>query len=118
MKLQYIKEQAKNLRKENKTYAEIGNILHFSLFSARNMCSYEPRKNSKIGRKPKIKKKMVMRIKRAITNIHQAGEKVNSRKIIEETGANASIQNSTKTPTEYGFKIQKDITGYYSFQVT
>ena len=39
MKLQYIKEQAENLRKENKTYAEIGNILHISLFSARNMCS-------------------------------------------------------------------------------
>ena len=36
MKLQYIKEKAKNLRKENKTFAEIGSILHISLFSARN----------------------------------------------------------------------------------
>jgi len=60
------------------------------------MCSYEPRKNSKIGRKPKIKKKMDMRIKRAIANIHQAGEKVNSRKIIEETGANASIRTAQR----------------------
>jgi len=96
MKLQYIKEQAKNLRKENKTYAKIGNILHISLFSARNMCSHEPRKNSKIGRKPKITKKMDMRIKTAIANIHQAGEKVNSQKIIKETGANVSIRTAQR----------------------
>jgi len=67
-----------------------------SLFSARNMCSYEPRKNSKIGRKPKIAKKMDMRIKRAIANIHQAGKKVNLRKNIEETDANASIRTAQR----------------------
>jgi len=39
MKLEYIKEQAKNLEKDNKTYAEIDNILYISLFSVRNLCS-------------------------------------------------------------------------------
>jgi len=96
MKLQSIKDQAKLLRKEGSTYAEIGNILHISLFSARNMCSYEPRKRAKMGRKPKITKNIQMRIKRAITNIHQAGEKVNSRKIIKETGANVSIRTAQR----------------------
>jgi len=42
----------------------------------------EPRKNSEMGRKPKITKKMDMQIKRAIANIHQAGEKL-SKKLMQ-----------------------------------
>ena len=50
------------------------------------------RKNAKRDPKPKITKKISLRIKRAISSFQDACQKVNSREIVETTEAKVSIR--------------------------
>jgi len=56
------------------------------------LCAYVPTQNTKRGPKPKITKKISLRIKQAFSIFQDAGQKVNSRKIVKTTEVKVSIR--------------------------
>ena len=118
MKQNFLNDEAKNLRIAEKTYKEIGSLLNISLFSARNLCAYVPTQNAKRGPKPKITKKINLRIKRAISTFQDAGQKVNSRKIVETTEAKVSIRTVQQHLMGMQLKYNKGVTSNQSDQGT
>ena len=92
MENQNLKNEAKKLRSDGKTYKEISSILNVSLFSAKKMCTYILNKSFKMGPNPKVTKKVQFRIKGATCNLEDSGEKFISRKIIEACDIDISIR--------------------------
>ena len=79
---------AKKLRAGGKTYAEVGSILGFSLFSARKLCTYERCVSRKRGPKFKIMKRTQMAITRKVKHLRDSGQKVVSSKIVTDLKLN------------------------------
>ena len=107
MKLQNLKAEAKRLRSQGKTYREIGDVLGVSLFSARKMCTYIPKKTVKVGRKRKITKTLQLRIKRAISSLQNVSEKINTRKIVEICNVDASLRTVQRHMKDIQMKYKK-----------
>lgn len=102
-----IRILAKKLRKEGRTYKEIGERLDLSLFSARKLCTYNRKVTKKRGRKFLIDKRKHLAIKRCISTLSSNGEKINSKKIINQTGLNESQSTVQRWFTRQDFKYKK-----------
>jgi len=77
-----MKNIALKLKKENKSYAEIGSILGISRYVAKNLVTYKLKTNKrKTGTKHKITKSVALSIKREIANLRCAEEKINCSKL-------------------------------------
>ena len=107
MKSNILKCEAKKLRDEGNTYKEISAKLNITLFSARKMCTYEPKKTAKVGPKSKITSKLNLRIKRAISTLQAKHEKINSPKLIEMTDANVSLRTLQRHLRNMQFKYKR-----------
>lgn len=107
MKNSDVKSYCQQLRKEGNSYRKIGEIVGISLFSARNMCVYKSKLTSKKGPKPKINKMFNLRIKRAISSMKSAGEKVNSSKILNISNLPASTRTVQRFLKKNAYKYKK-----------
>ena len=87
-----LKNLAINLKKENKSYAEIGTILGISRYVEKNLVTYRCKTSKKKrGTKNKIAKSVALCIKREISTLQSNGEKVNCSKLKKNCGLTMSI---------------------------
>lgn len=79
-------------KEDGKSYGDIAKLLNISRNSAVNLVKYKKKIIKKrTGPKKKINKRMSLRLRRTIFGLIQRGERINSRKLIEETDLNVSI---------------------------
>lgn len=81
------------LRKEGKSYTNIGIILYISRNSARNLCRTLKIDKKKPGPRPKIGRYQQVCIKREVSKLRELGQKVNSTKIKK----NCALKTSTRS---------------------
>jgi len=88
----------KELRKQNKTFTEIGNIMNLSRHAVRKLFVYQKVKHPKHrGRAFLLKNKDKLAIKRRVSMIKNAGERVDSTKI----KVDCQLDMSTRTIRRY-----------------
>lgn len=79
-----VRNIAINLKRQNYSYFKIGSMLGISKDSARNLCVYRTNNNpKKRGPKFKIMPKENLRLKRTISNLMVAGQKINCTKLMD-----------------------------------
>ena len=92
---------AKNLRKNGKTFSEIGTVLSLSEHAARGLIVYNKViQAKKCGPRNKIDRRLSLKIKRCISQIKESGKKVNSTKIIDQCNlilSNKTVQRHLKS---------------------
>jgi len=71
------------------------------------MCTYISNKTYKVGRKRKISKKFKIRIKRCISSLQDAGEKINTRKTVEMCNVDASFRTVQRHMKAIQMKYKK-----------
>ena len=70
-----LRNAAKQLKNQGKSYAEIGTILEMPRYAAKNLISYKCKaKKMKPGQKKKINKSAAISIKREISRLTNNGE--------------------------------------------
>jgi len=82
MRDNYQRQLAQKLRNENKSFTEIGDIMGISRHVARELCLYKRVSHpKKVGRKPLLRKVDKLSIKRRISMLKSAAQRVVSSKI-------------------------------------
>ena len=102
-----IRSLAKRLRSEGKTYKEIAEILGFSLFSARKLCTYQCKIRKQRGPKFKINKTIQLQIKRKIFTLKSNAKKVTCSILIKELDLNVSKTTVQRYMTRIGYKYKR-----------
>lgn len=108
MKPEILRNLAQKHRKDGKTYKEIGNILNITDQCARNLCRYSIKKDvRKRGPKFKLQGLDRFRIRREVTIIKTAKEKVTTTKIITNCRLNISKTTTWRELNRCGFRCKK-----------
>lgn len=105
MRSKVQRDLAEKLKKENKTYGEIGAILGVTKDAARNLCNYKLKVNKKkTGCKPKINSKTRYAMRKEITLLKNEGKKINTTKIIRNCNLNISKTTCWRELNKSGLK--------------
>lgn len=97
---------ALNLKIDGKTYSEISSTLGVTRDAARNLCRYQLKTiKKKTGCKSKINSKQQYQIRREVSNLKNAGQKVNTTKIIKNCNLDISKTTCWRELNKSGFKF-------------
>ena len=108
MRSNEIREIAKNLRNDGRSYGEIARTLHISRQSVYNLCNYKlSAVKKKRGPKQKIIGFTLYRMQREVGNIKSSGKKVTTTKIIANCNLDISQATCWRTLNRNGFKCHK-----------
>ena len=96
------------LRKENKSFTEIGNIIGLYLHAVRSLYVYKRKTHSKKrGRKFLLQNKDKLNIKRRISILNSTNQSVNATKIKVEYNLDMSTRTITRTLRQHWYGVQK-----------
>ena len=103
-----LRNTAKNLRHEGKSYAEVGKLLGVTRFAARNLANYKLKVNKKkSGRKNIISKRTSLSLKREISRLNQNKERINSPKLIRNLSLNVNERTVQRHLLKMEYKYVK-----------